>query len=68
MGRVEGEGFRKGGTGVPVADSFRGLAKLIQYLKFKNKIKFKKISKKKKSNLYCKCLCFSLVFSNSMHL
>ena len=31
--RGEGGGFRMGGTGVPVADSFRGLAELIQYCK-----------------------------------
>ena len=29
----EGGGFRMGGTGVPVADSFRCLAELIQYCK-----------------------------------
>ena len=32
-GGGEGEGFRMGGTGVPVADSFRCLAELIQYCK-----------------------------------
>ena len=31
MGREEGGGFRMGNTGIPVADSFRYLAKLIQY-------------------------------------
>ena len=31
-----------GNTGIPVADSFRYLAKLINIVKFKNKIKFKK--------------------------
>ena len=31
-----------GNTGIPVADSFRYLAKLIQFVKFKNKIKLKK--------------------------
>ena len=30
-GGGEGEGFRMGGTGVPVADSFRCLAELMQY-------------------------------------
>ena len=30
MGREEGGGFRMGNTGIPVADSFRYLAKLIQ--------------------------------------
>ena len=43
MGRdVEG-GFRMGNTGIPVADSFRYLAKLIQYynvLKIKKKKEF----------------------------
>ena len=33
MGSGEGGGFRMGGTGVPVADSFRCLAELIQYCK-----------------------------------
>jgi len=33
MGREEGGGFRMGNTGIPVADSFRYLAKLIQYCK-----------------------------------
>ena len=33
MGREEGGGFRMGNTGIPVGDSFRYLAKLIQYCK-----------------------------------
>ena len=33
MGREEGGGFRMGNTGILVADSFRYLAKLIQYCK-----------------------------------
>ena len=33
IGREEGGGFRMGNTGIPVADSFRYLAKLIQYCK-----------------------------------
>ena len=32
-GEEEGGGFRMGNTGIPVADSFRYLAKLIQYCK-----------------------------------
>ena len=32
-GREEGGGFRMGNTGIPVADSFLYLAKLIQYCK-----------------------------------
>ena len=32
-GREEGGGFRRGNTCIPVADSFRYLAKLIQYCK-----------------------------------
>ena len=32
-GREEGGGFRMGNVGIPVADSFRYLAKLIQYCK-----------------------------------
>ena len=31
MGREDGGGFSMGSTGIPVADSFRCLAKLIQY-------------------------------------
>ena len=34
VGRGEGGGFRMGGMGLPVADSFRCLAELIQYCKF----------------------------------
>ena len=45
MGREEGGGFRMGNTGIPVADSFRYLAKLIHIVKFKNKIKFNKKKK-----------------------
>jgi len=37
MGREEGGGFRMGNTGIPVVDSFRYLAKLIQYCKVKKK-------------------------------
>ena len=33
MGREEGGEFRMGNTGIPVADSFRYLAKLMQYCK-----------------------------------
>jgi len=33
LGREEGGGFRMGNTGIPVADSFQYLAKLIQYCK-----------------------------------
>ena len=33
MGKEEGGGFRMGNTGIPVEDSFRYLAKLIQYCK-----------------------------------
>ena len=32
MGREEGGGFRMGNTGIPVADSFRYLAKLPRYI------------------------------------
>ena len=42
MGREEGGGFRMGNTWIPVADSFRYLAKPIQYCKVK---------KKKRSNI-----------------
>ena len=37
MGREEGGGFRMGNTGIPVADSFRYMAKPIQYCKVKKK-------------------------------
>ena len=43
----EGGGFRMGNTCIPVADSFRNLAKLIHFVKFKNKIKFKKIIRRR---------------------
>ena len=33
MGREEGRGFRMGNIGIPVVDSFRYLAKVIQYCK-----------------------------------
>ena len=42
-----GGGFGMGSTGVPVADSFRCLAELIQYCEVKNKIKLKKNIPKK---------------------
>ena len=42
LGREEGGGFRLGSACIPVADSFWCLARLIQCLKFKNKIKLKK--------------------------
>ena len=42
----EGGGFRMGNTCIPVADSFLYLAKLKNYVKFKNKIKLKKNKKK----------------------
>ena len=42
MGREVGGGFRMGNTCIPVADSFRYMAKPIQYCKVKNKIKLKK--------------------------
>ena len=56
MGREEGGGFRMGNTCIPVADSFWYLAKLIQFVKFKNKIKKKKenivkLKKKKKREI-----------------
>ena len=35
----EGGGFRMGNTCIPVVDSFLYLAKLIQFVRFKNKIK-----------------------------
>ena len=37
MGKEEGGGFRMGNTCIPVADSFRYLAKPIQYCKVKKK-------------------------------
>ena len=46
MGWEEGGGFRIGNTGIPVVDSFRYLAKLIQYCKVINKIKLEKKKKR----------------------
>ena len=43
MGREAGGGFRMGNTCIPVADSFRYLENQYNIVKFKNKIKFKKI-------------------------
>ena len=45
MGREEGGGFRMGNTCIPVADSFRYLAKPIQYCKVKKKKLIEKINK-----------------------
>ena len=51
MNLIEGSGW---GTRVPVADSFWYLAKLIQFVKFKNKIKKKKKAHTKKEwILFC---------------
>ena len=50
MGREEGGGFRMGNTCIPVADSFWYLAKLIQFVKFKNKIKLKKKTNSSKTD------------------
>ena len=50
MGREEGGGFRMGNICMPVEDSFRYLAKPIQYyVKFKNKRKKKKKKKEVRS-------------------
>ena len=46
VGREEGGGYRMGSTCISVADSFWCLAKLIQCLRFKNKIKLKKNKQK----------------------
>ena len=43
MGREEGGEFRLGNTCMPVADSFRYMAEPINIVKFKNKIKIKKV-------------------------
>ena len=55
MGREEGGGFKMGNTCIPVVDSFRYLAKPVQYVKFKNKIEFKKKKRKNEHNMVCKC-------------
>ena len=44
----EGGGFRMGNTCIPVADSFWYLAKLIQFVKFKSKIKKNIVAMEKK--------------------
>jgi len=49
MGREGGGGFRMGNTCIPVAESFGYLAKLNQFVKFKNKIKLKQTNNKKKT-------------------
>ena len=49
MGREEGGGFRMGNTCIPVVDSFRYLAKLIQFCKVKKKIP-NYLGKKKKNS------------------
>ena len=46
MGREKGGGFRMGNTCIPVADSFRYLAKPIQYCKVKKKKELKVITPK----------------------
>ena len=51
MGREEGGGFRMGNTCIPVADSFRYMAKPIQYRKVKKENKIKKKKKHKASIL-----------------
>jgi len=66
MGREVGGGFRMGNTCIPVVDSFWYLAKLIQFVKFRNKIKLKKKKdtsrlrefhqKKKYIYIYCYCM------------
>ena len=43
VGREVGGEFRMGNTCIPVADSFRYLENQYNIVKFKNKIKFKKI-------------------------
>ena len=48
MGREKGGGFRMGNTCIPVADSFRYLAKQYNIVKFKNKIKKKEKRKKER--------------------
>ena len=50
MGREEGGGFRMRNTCIPAADSFRYLAKLIQFVKFKNKKKIRLIRSRLKLN------------------
>ena len=50
-GYGEGGGFRMGSTGIPVADSFRCLARLIQYCKI---LKQNKLKKKKRMLKYRK--------------
>ena len=58
MWREEGGGFRMGNTCIPVANSFRYMAKPIQYCKVKkyNKIKQKNLKK----NVICICITESL--------
>ena len=60
MGREEGGGFRMGNTCIPVVDSFWYLAKLYNYVKFKNKIKKKK--RKKSESLHTHICAFYTPF------
>ena len=51
MGRKEGGGFRMGYTCIPVVDSFRYMAKPIQYFKVKKKkLKLEQVGQKHKGN------------------
>ena len=70
MGREEGGGFRMRNTCIPVADSFWYLAKLIQFVKFKNKIKLKK---KKALRVASVCdfwdiFCFKILLTDQIQL
>ena len=49
MGSGEGGEFGMGNACMPVVDSFRYMAKPIQYCKVKNKIKFKQTNKQTKT-------------------
>ena len=63
-----------GNAGIPVADSFRYLAKLIQYCKVKNKIKLKtnkfrcSIKDKKKKRINCLFLLFHFMSFGGLQL
>ena len=69
MGREEGGGFRMGSTGIPVADSFRCLAKLIQYCKVLKKKVFILNSHLRSGCLYNQTLiwAFALVLKHTYY-
>jgi len=75
MGREEGGGFRMGNTCIPVVDSFRYLAKPIQYCKVKKKkikwwpqpMYYPRLHKSQKGRHISKCWCVLALVSRLLH-